>query len=391
MIETTRSLVSLYAAVAAALVAAVACPNPGTAGVPVAIGANPDEVPTLAPLVAKIAPAVVNVEVTVHVEPLSRPLEDIVAPDLSADASIPRNRNSSAPRQRNAASGIVFDAHEGLILTNDHVIEHADRITVTLTDGRKLKAARVGADPQTDIALIKVQAENLTALPLGDSDKLRVGDFVVAVGNPFAVGQTVTSGIVSALHRSIDIEEYEDFVQSDAATNPGNSGGALVNLRGELVAMNSAIYDATGADVGIGFAIPINMIRAIAEQLLKYGEVRRGNLGIVANDLTPEQVRERKLIPHQTGAAIAAISPGSAAEAAGLRVGDVITAIETAPVHRAADLRNKLWQLGVGDAVDLAVLRDGATIPVHVVLSGTQSVAGTGSGTAAVPTGQSGP
>jgi S1-C subfamily serine protease len=285
----------------------------------------------------------------------------------------------------------VFDAHEGLILTNDHVIEHADRITVTLTDGRKLKAARVGADPQTDIALIKVQAENLTALPLGDSDKLRVGDFVVAVGNPFAVGQTVTSGIVSALHRSIDIEEYEDFVQSDAATNPGNSGGALVNLRGELVAMNSAIYDATGADVGIGFAIPINMIRAVAEQLLKYGEVRRGNLGIVANDLTPEQVRERKLIPHQTGAAIAAISPGSAAEAAGLRVGDVITAIETAPVHRAADLRNKLWQLGVGDAVDLAVLRDGATIPVHVVLSGTQSVAGTGSGTAAVPTGQSGP
>jgi S1-C subfamily serine protease len=146
-------------------------------------------------------------------------------------------------------------------------------------------------------------------------------------------------------------------VQSDAATNPGNSGGALVNLRGELVAMNSAIYDATGADVGIGFAIPINMVRAVAEQLLKYGEVRRGNLGIVVNDLTPELVRERKLILHQTGAAITAISPGSAAEAAGLRVGDVITAIGTAPVHRAADLRNKLWQLGVGDAVDLTVLR----------------------------------
>jgi serine protease DegQ len=194
MIGSMKSIVSLYAAVAAALVAAVACPIPGNAGVPVAIGANPDEVPTLAPLVAKIAPAVVNVEVTLHVEPPIPPLVDIVAPGPGADESIARNRNSSAPRQRSAASGIVFDAHEGLILTNDHVIEHADRITVTLTDGRKLKAARVGADPQTDIALIKVQAENLTALPLGDSDKLRVGDFVVAIGNPFAVGRPLLRG-----------------------------------------------------------------------------------------------------------------------------------------------------------------------------------------------------
>jgi S1-C subfamily serine protease len=266
----------------------------------------------------------------------------------------------------------VIDAREGLVLTNSHVIEHADAITVTLTDGRKLKASLVGSDPPTDIALVKVPAENLTAISVGDSDQLRVGDFVLAVGNPFSLGQTVTSGIISGLHRSIGLDQYEDFVQSDAATNPGNSGGALVNLRGELVAMTSAIYNATGADVGIGFAIPVNMVRTVTDQILRYGEVRRGTLGIALNDLTPELGRERKLPPHQTGAVIAAMNPESAAAAAGLRVGDVISAIGTTPVRRGADLRNKLWQLGAGDAVDLTVLRDGGTSNVHVVLSGTQ-------------------
>jgi Do/DeqQ family serine protease len=390
MIGKTTSRVILCA-VAAGLGGVLACPDRTHAGVPVAIGSNSDEVPTLAPLVARIAPTVVNVEITVRVEPPGPPLVNILASEPTASLSVSNGRNSGAERQKSAASGIVLDGREGLILTNNHVIEHADRITVTLTDGRKLKAARIGADPQTDIALIKVQAENLTAIPLGDSDRLRVGDFVVAVGNPFAVGQTVTSGIVSALHRSIDLEQYEDFVQSDAATNPGNSGGALVDLRGKLVAMNTAIYDATGADVGIGFAIPVNMVRAVTEQLLRYGEVRRGNLGIAVNDLTPELIRERKLTPHQTGAVIAAVSPGSAAESAGLRVGDVITAIGAAPVRRAADLRNRLWQLGVGDAVDLAVLRDGRASTVHAVLSGTQLQAETSRAISAVPTGRPGP
>jgi serine protease DegQ len=376
MIATARSVAILTVAVAG-LVGALACPNLTNAGVPVAIGTNPigtnpDEIPTLAPLVAKIAPSVVNVEIAVHVEPPAPPLVDIIASTPNPPFTPPNNRNSSAERQTGAASGIVIDAREGLVLTNSHVIEHADAITVTLTDGRKLKASLVGSDPPTDIALVKVPAEDLTAISSGDSDQLRVGDFVLAVGNPFSLGQTVTSGIISGLHRSIGLDQYEDFVQSDAATNPGNSGGALVNLRGELVAMTSAIYNATGADVGIGFAIPVNMVRTVTDQILRYGEVRRGTLGIALNDLTPELGRERKLPPHQTGAVIAAMNPESAAAAAGLRVGDVISAIGTTPVRRGADLRNKLWQLGAGDAVDLTVLRDGGTSNVHVVLSGTQ-------------------
>jgi S1-C subfamily serine protease len=376
MIATARSVAILTVAVAG-LVGALACPNLTNAGVPVAIGTNsigtnPDEIPTLAPLVAKIAPSVVNVEIAIHVEPPAPPLVDIIASTPNPPFTPPNNRNSSAERQTGAASGIVIDAREGLVLTNSHVIEHADAITVTLTDGRKLKASLVGSDPPTDIALVKVPAEDLTAISVGDSDQLRVGDFVLAVGNPFSLGQTVTSGIISGLHRSIGLDQYEDFVQSDAATNPGNSGGALVNLRGELVAMTSAIYNATGADVGIGFAIPVNMVRTVTDQILRYGEVRRGTLGIALNDLTPELGRERKLPPHQTGAVIAAMNPESAAAAAGLRVGDVISAIGTTPVRRGADLRNKLWQLGAGDAVDLTVLRDGGTSNVHVVLSGTQ-------------------
>ncbi len=211
-------------------------------------------------------------------------------------------------QQKNSlGSGVIIDSKQGLVLTNNHVIDKADTITVTLNDGRQLAAKLIGTDPEADVAVIQIPADNLTMLPIADSSQLKVGDFVVAIGNPFGLGQTVTSGIVSALGRSgLGIEGYEDFIQTDASINPGNSGGALVNLRGELVGMNTAILAPTGGNVGIGFAIPSNMIMTIKESLVKHGEVRRGLLGVTTQDLTPELVKAFNLKNIQ-GAAISRI------------------------------------------------------------------------------------
>src|SRR5690348_9245938 len=189
--------------------------------------------------------------------------------------------------QISAGSGVIVDAHNGFVLTNHHVVKDAEQIAVTLKDGRRLQGKLVGSDAATDIALLKVEGDNLKALPLGDSDALRVGDFVVAIGNPFGLGQTVTSGIVSALGRSgLDIEGYEDFIQTDASINPGNSGGALINLKGELIGINTAIIGPSGANVGIGFAVPSVMVKAVVDQIARYGEVRRGRLGASSEDIT---------------------------------------------------------------------------------------------------------
>jgi len=271
---------------------------------------------------------------------------------------------------RAAGSGVIVDAHQGLVITNNHVVEHADEITVTLADGRRFVAKRVGADPDTDVAIIKIPAENLTALSLGDSDKLEVGDFVVAIGNPFGLGQTVTSGIVSALRRTgLGIKGYEDFIQTDAPINPGNSGGALVNLQGELIGINTAIIGPSGGSVGIGFAIPTNMVREVMDQLVRYGEVRRGQLGVMIQDLTSDLAQAMGLPDQQTGAVIAKVEPGSAAERAGLKVGDVITEVDKMPVRGSADLRNKIGLLRVGNVAELTILRGRRSMVIRATLT----------------------
>jgi serine protease Do/serine protease DegQ len=281
------------------------------------------------------------------------------------------------PRHRtkqSLGSGVIFDAKRGLVLTNNHVIHRADEITVSLTDGRSFQAELIGSDPATDVALIKIPAEQLTALPLADSDKLRVGDFVVAIGNPFGLGQTVTSGIVSALGRSgLGIEGYENFIQTDASINPGNSGGALVNLRGELVGINTAIFSPgqRGGNIGIGFAIPSNLVKQITDQLLEHGEVRRAHLGVQMQDITAELANAFNIESGQ-GAVVARVMQGSAADEAGLQVGDVITAIDGHKLRNADSLRNTIGLLLVGKTITLDILREGKTKTLDATVTETQ-------------------
>ncbi|VAX14146.1 HtrA protease/chaperone protein / Serine protease (Protease DO), partial [hydrothermal vent metagenome] len=265
------------------------------------------------------------------------------------------------PRARithSLGSGVIIDAEKGYILTNNHVISRADKITVTLQDGSSHGAKLLGTDPATDVAIIQIDADNLTAIPMADSDKVRVGDFSLAIGNPFGLGQTVTSGIVSAVGRSgLGIEGFEDFIQTDASINPGNSGGALVNLRGELVGINTAILSQSGGNIGIGFAIPINMARNIMQQLLSHGEVRRGRLGAQAQDLSP-QLAQAFAIKFRRGAVITQVENDSAADRAGLRPGDIVLQINGRQVRNAGTLRNSVGLLRVGESVSMKVMRD---------------------------------
>lgn len=328
------------------------------AALPFAWFGGDNEMPSLAPMLDRSKPAVVNIATQSLVQIQDNPL--LNDPYFRRFFNIPEQQ----PRQRtkqSLGSGVIFDAKKGLVLTNNHVIHKADEITVSLNDGRSFHATVVGSDPATDVALIQIPAEQLTALPLADSDKLRVGDFVVAVGNPFGLGQTVTSGIVSALGRSgLGIEGYENFIQTDASINPGNSGGALVNLRGELVGINTAIFSPGqhAGNIGIGFAIPSNMVKQIADQLLEYGEVRRAHLGIQAQNVTPELASAFNLSSNQ-GAVVTRVAEGSAAAEAGLKVGDVITAIDGYHLINADTLRNSIGLLMIGQTIKLDILRDG--------------------------------
>jgi len=251
------------------------------------------------------------------------------------------------------------------VLTNAHVVENATSIEVTTKDNRQFKARLIGRDPDTDIAVLQISGSNLTAVPMGDSDRLQVGDFVLAVGNPFGLGQTVTSGIVSALGRSPGIEGYEDFIQTDASINPGNSGGPLVDLQGRIVGINTAIVAPSGGNVGIGFAVPINMARQVMDQLISGGEIKRGRIGVAIQDLTPD-IAQALGTTYTQGAVIARVVQGSPAERAGLRTNDLVVAVNGAPIHNGAELKNHVGLSKIGDAVDLTVVRGGSERTVAV-------------------------
>jgi serine protease Do/serine protease DegQ len=271
------------------------------------------------------------------------------------------------------------DAARGYVLTNHHVLRGAEQVIVTLKDRRQFPAKVVGSDPGTDIAVLQIPAQSLSALRFGDSDALQVGDYVIAIGNPFGIGQTVTSGIVSALGRSgLTPAGYEDFIQTDASINPGNSGGALVNLRGELVGINTAIIGPSGGNVGIGFAVPSGMARAVMTQIVRHGEVRRGRLGLEMADLTPDLATKLGAKVSE-GVIVAAVQPGSPAEKAGLREQDVIVAMNGRPVRNAGELRARLGLTPVGDDVELRYYRGAEVRTVRAQVDAPQeAVAGEG-------------
>jgi len=329
------------------------------------------KVPTLAPLLEQVTPAVVNIAVLSRSPEQDNPM--LQDPFFRRFFGLPEQTRP----QISAGSGVIVDARSGYVLTNHHVVKDAEQIAVTLKDGRRLQGKLVGSDAATDIALLKVEGDNLRALSLGDSDSLRVGDYVMAIGNPFGLGQTVTSGIVSALGRTgLNIEGYEDFIQTDASINPGNSGGALVNLKGELIGINTAIIGPSGASVGIGFAIPSNMARAVMTQLAKYGEVRRGRVGLTTQDVTPELARSLGVPPATRGAVVVEVAKGSPADKASLRAGDVIVSVNGRAVRGSPDLRNQIGLAAVGTEMELKVLREGREYPVHLRVEALRATPG---------------
>ena len=328
---------------------------------------NDQGLPTLAPLLAKVTPAVVNISVESQQSTDQNPLFNDPFFRRFFDLQ-PLPQQPQTRRQMSAGSGVIFDAAKGYVLTNHHVVENGERITVTLKDRRQVDAELIGSDPGTDIALLRIDAAGLTALEMGDSDRLQVGDYVLAIGNPFGLGQTVTSGIVSALGRSgLNIEGYEDFIQTDASINPGNSGGALVTLDGRLVGINTAIIAPSGGNVGIGFAVPANMVNAVVSQLIEFGEVQRGQLGVMIQDFTPD-LAEALGVDAGVGAVVTQVEPNSPAEAAGLQPGDVIVSVDGRPVASSADLRSQIGLKRVGRRIEIGILRNGEMLALKAAL-----------------------
>jgi S1-C subfamily serine protease len=316
------------------------------------MAADEGTTPTLAPILKKITPAVVKIEIR---------------------GRAPAGTNARRREIHEVGSGVVYDASQGLVITNHHVIDHADEITVTLTDGRVLTAKRVGADADFDLALIKVRSDNLPSIPFGDSSQLEVGDIVLAIGYPANLAQSVTSGIVGGLHRTnIGIEQHENFIQTDAAVYPGNSGGALVDIKGDLVGINTAFIGSTNTNPGVGFAIPVNMARIIADQLLKYGDIRRGTLGVTIEDPTPAVLRDMKLTGPQSGAVITKVDRGSAGERAGLKSGDVVAKLGEREVLNAGFLRTRIALLRIGETAELTILREGKQATIRAIIAERQ-------------------
>ncbi|ANY83666.1 peptidase (plasmid) [Microvirga ossetica] len=363
-----RKVLNLQRLTAAAILACAStlAPVPGWATLP-----DPQKA-TVAPLVRAVTPGVVNIATRV-VETVDNPL--LQDPQFRQLFGIP---DEAVRRETHAAgSGVIVDAERGYVLTNNHVIEKAAAIEVTTKDNRRFPADLIGRDPDTDIAVLRIKSDHLTPVPLGDSDRLEVGDFVLAIGNPFGLGQTVTSGIVSALGRTgLGIEGYEDFIQTDASINPGNSGGALVTLDGRLIGINTAILSRTGGNVGIGFAVPINMVRRVMDQIIAHGEVRRGRIGVAIQDLTPDLAEALGSRSGQ-GAVIGSIEPGSPAARAGLVKGDVVTAVDGIAIKSAVQLRNAIGLTPVGQEVELTHERKGSRATTRVRIEpGERTAAG---------------
>src|ERR1700719_4641020 len=354
---------------AASLAAAVLAAPTGFAALP-ATPVTDSPVPSLAPMVKRASPSVVNIATrgTIKEKPGQRnPL--MYDPFFRRFFDTPPD---SKPRERqfqSAGSGVIVDSKNGYIITNHHVVENASEITITLLDNRSFAAKVIGSDEGADIAVLQAKQPSLIATALGDSARLEVGDYVVVIGNPFGLQHTVTAGIVSALSRTgINPEGYEDFIQTDASINPGNSGGALVNLRGELVGINSAILSRTGGNIGIGFAIPVNMVKGVMDQLIKYGQVKRGVLGVNIYNVTPDIAKEFGLT-ESSGALVAGVVQGSAADRAGVKTGDIITSINGTPMKDATELRNTIGMLRIGDKVEIGLLRDGKPRKVTALIA----------------------
>ena len=334
-------------------------PFPAPAAVPWQVLSS-EGVPSLAPLLEKISPAVVNIATRGTTE-VRNPLMDhpmFEDPFFRRFFGVPDGPQTQ--ETQSLGSGVIVDARKGYILTNAHVIKGAEEIKVNLNDEREFTAKVIGADEETDVALIQIEATNLTELSLGDSDKARPGDFVVAIGNPFGLRHTVTSGIVSATGRSGigDPDSFQDYIQTDASINPGNSGGALVNFQGELIGLNSAILSRSGGNIGIGFAVPANIARQVMQQLIQYGEVKRGRLGVVVQNITPDLAKAFGL-SSSAGVLVAQVQPGSAADKAGIKAEDVIMSVNGRGVQSYRDLRNIIGLLRVGDKLTLEIQRNG--------------------------------
>jgi serine protease Do/serine protease DegQ len=337
-----------------------AAPLPAAAAA--ASTAQPNAPPTLAPMLRAVSPGVVNIAVRGTIHTALNPLfQDPLFRRFFGIPNIPSEQQFQA-----VGSGVIYDAAKGYIITNNHVIENADSIMVTLADRRQVKAKLVGTDKETDIAVLEIETDKLATLKIGDSSTLKVGDYVVAIGNPYGVGQTATFGIVSALGRSgLGIESYEDFIQTDASINPGNSGGALFDLNGEIVGMNTAIISQSGGNVGIGLAIPINMVKSVVEQLITHGKVARGQLGIIVQDLTPS-IAEAMSVTATGGAVVSQVLPDSGAAKAGLKSGDIITGLNGKPLRDASELRNAIGLMPPGTTVELNILRKGSEQTIKV-------------------------
>jgi serine protease Do/serine protease DegQ len=357
--EVNRTMSKMYRLLWASLLVFVATTS--SAALPDSVDGQP--LPSLAPLVKEVAPAVVNIRVSQTVRSQS-PYGDEM---FRRFFGLPDFEGGSR-EVASAGSGVIVDADNGYILTNHHVVEGADKIQISLFNDDSLDAEIVGSDAATDIAVLKVEPDSLVDLPIGDSDQVEVGDFVIAIGNPFGLGHTVTSGIVSALGRTgISRNGYEDFIQTDASINPGNSGGALVNMRGELVGINSAIVSRTGGNVGIGFAVPSEIARSIMRQILDFGEVRRGLLGVSIQTIDTESAKALGA-EVESGALVSAIEPGSAAEAAGLRVDDIIVKVNDKKIDNSRELANAIGLKGSGEMVDIEFVREGKTRKVRATL-----------------------
>nr|WP_113865912.1 serine endoprotease DegP [Brenneria salicis]NMN90815.1 serine protease Do [Brenneria salicis ATCC 15712 = DSM 30166]RBP63537.1 serine protease Do [Brenneria salicis ATCC 15712 = DSM 30166]RLM30961.1 serine endoprotease [Brenneria salicis ATCC 15712 = DSM 30166] len=345
------------------------------------------QLPSLAPMLEKVMPSVVSIFVEGHTNVDQARVPSQLQPFFGKDSPFCQEGSpfqqspmcqgddddeGQPSKQQNfqaLGAGVVINAQKGYVVTNNHVVDDADKIQVRLSDGRKYDAKVIGKDPRSDIALVQLKDfKNLTAIKLADSDQLRVGDYTVAIGNPYGLGETATSGIVSALGRSgLNIENYENFIQTDAAINRGNSGGALVNLNGELIGLNTAILAPDGGNIGIGFAIPSNMVKSLVEQIVEFGEVRRGELGITGTELNSELAQAMK-VDAQRGAFVSQVQPKSAAAAAGIKAGDVIVSLNGKAISSFAALRAQVGSLPVGSKIALGLLRYGKPLTVEVTL-----------------------